>query len=93
MYREGAGDGQEARLCAVLQGETEAIYQQMSRPTPTPRFQYSKSLTYEHSSCELSQTRTDLTLQTFVDANKSQKQLPCLPDIVTVLLCAYSAVH
>lgn len=34
---------------------------------------YSKSPTYEHSSCELSQVRMELTLQTFVDTNKLQQ--------------------
>lgn len=42
LCSKGAGDGEEARLCAVLQRETGASYQQTSHPTPTPSFQYSK---------------------------------------------------
>lgn len=42
LCSKGEGDGEEARLCAVLHGDTGAIYQQTSHPTPTPSFQHSK---------------------------------------------------
>lgn len=38
MYREGAGYGQEARLCAVLQGETGANWSTNKPPHSHPRF-------------------------------------------------------